>query len=201
MITDFPDIKKELKKVVDAILREKVKQNAPLLSMVNKKILHEGDKLGVTHPDGRHVVNDLKYVESKFFIPQKDIPTMKTEEFLDKISIAAEDMAGQMEGGMFKTIDESIKESGNTIPGNPELGPESILSALDMIFIDFENDDRSKPIKPSIVAAPAAAEKLMKLEANTTPEEKEKYRKREEVILDKKYAEYMEDLKSRKIID
>lgn len=201
MITDFPEAKKEIKKAVDAVLRQKVKQNAPMLSMLNKKTLHEGDKMGVLHADGRHVVSDLQYAQSEFTITHKEVPTLKPEDLLSRVSTAAEDMAGQIERGLFKTIDDSIKEGGNTIPGNPELGPDSILTALEMISVDFEDDDRTKPVKPSIVAAPAAVEKLMETEAKATPEEKEEYRKKEEAIMDKKYEEHMADLRSRKIID
>lgn len=201
MITDFPEAKREIKKTVDAVLRQKVKQNAPMLSMVNKKTLHEGDKMGVLHADGKHVVTDLQYAESQFTVSQKEVSTLKPEDLLARVSTAAEDMAGQIERGLFKTMDDSVKESGNTIPGNPELGPDSILTALEMISVDFEDDDRTKPVKPSIVAAPAAVQKLMEKEAKATPEEKEEYRKKEEAIMDRKYEEHMADLKSRKIID
>ena len=201
MITDFPEAKGKIKKTLDAILRQQVKQNSPMLQMVSKKMLHEGNKLGVLHSDGRHVVDELQYVESKFFIARKDVPTLKPGDFVTKVVDAAKDMAGQMEKKFFKTIDDSIKESGNAIPGNPELGPESILSALEMVAIDFEDDDRSKPIKPSLFAGPDAVKKLMEKEAAATPEEKADYYKREEVILDRKYQEYLKDLELRKIID
>ena len=196
MITDFPEAKREIKKAVDAVLREKVRRNAPMLAMVNKKTLHEGDKMGVLHPDGRHVLTDLKFAQSEFFVDKKDIPTMKAGDLLEKVSAVAEDMAGQIERGLFQTIDELIKESGNTISGNPELGPDSILTALEMVSVDFEDDDRAKPIKPSIVAAPDAVKKLIELEAKTTLEEKEAYRKKEEAIMDKKYKEHIKDLES-----
>lgn len=49
MITDFPEAKKEMKKALDSVLRTKVKQNAPMLSMAGGKTLHEGDSMGVIH--------------------------------------------------------------------------------------------------------------------------------------------------------
>lgn len=201
MITDFPQAKRAIKKSVDAVLREKVRQGAVMYHLAAKHTLHEGNKLGVLHSDGHHVVNELQYVESSFSVSRDEMPKMKADDLLAKVSAAADDMAGQMERGLFKTMDEAIKESGNTIPGNPELGPESILTALEMIQVDFEDDDRTKPVKPSIVAGPEAVEKLMALEAQTTPEQKEEYRKREEAIMDKKYQEHLADLKSRKIVD
>jgi hypothetical protein len=201
MITDFPEIKKEIKRVVDAVLRQKVKENAPAMSLANKVTLHEGNKLGVIHPDGKHVVNELQYVESGFTIPKKEIPVLKPDDFMAKVSAAAEDMAGQMERGLFQKIDESVKEGGNTIPGNPELSPDSILTALEMITIDFEDDDRAKPVKPSIFADPVAINKLLEKIAQLTPEQKAINESREKTIIDKKYEEHLKDLDSRKIVD
>lgn len=201
MITDFPEVKRKIKKVLDTLLKQKVKQSAPVYSMVNKVTLHEGDKLGVFHADGNHKITEMRYIESQFTILDKEIPTLDSDKIVEKVSKAAEDMAGQLERGLFKTLDETMKETGNIIPGNPELGPESILTALEMVSIDFEDDDRNKPVKPSIIAAPAAAKKLIELEAKTTPEEKKEYQRREDEILDRKYKEYMSDLESRTIID
>ncbi|MBU1706002.1 hypothetical protein KKG19_04750 [Patescibacteria group bacterium] len=201
MITDFPNAKKQIKRILDEILRAKVKQNAPMLSMVNKRMMHEGDRLGIIDENGKHTVSPMKLVESEFFISNEEAKNIKAEDIISKVTSAGEDMAGKIERDLFQTLDKSIKESGNTIPGNPELSPEAILTALEMMPIDFEDDDRLKPIKPSLVAAPAAVEKLMQIEASSTEEEKEEYRKKEEEIFDKKYAEYIKDIESRKIID
>lgn len=201
MITDFPEAKKEIKKAVDSVLRAKVKQNAPMLSLVGGKTLHEGDSMGVIHEDGRHVVNPFQHAESQFSVSREEMLTLKPDDLMAKVSTAAEDMAGQMERHLFQTIDESVKESGNTIPGNPELSPEAILTALEMISVDFENDDRSKPVMPTIVTAPGAFEKLKEHEAKATEEEKQEYKKKQEAIMDKKYQDHLADLESRKIVD
>ncbi len=201
MIPDFPEAKKQIQKAVDLIMREKVKQNAPLLALGNKKMLHEGDSLGVIYEDGRHTVNPIQVVESSFTIAKSDMPNLKTEDFMAKVNASAEDMAGQMERNAFKAINDSIKESGNTIPGNPILSPEGILAGLEKMSIDFEDDDRSKPSRPTIFAHPEAVEKLKEIEAKSTPEEKEAYQKKQEEIFDRKFAEHLKDLESRKIID
>ena len=201
MITDFPDAKKAIKKLIDSVLKEEVRKRAPMSHLVNRHTLHEGDKIGVVYSDGRHEVNELQYVQSEFSVATKDIPTMKPGDFLDKVSAAAEDMAGQMERGLFEKMNDVAQESGNTIPGNPELSPESILVALERLSIDFEDDDRLKAVKPSIVTAPAAYERLKVLDAKLTPEEREDLKRREEAIMDRKYEEHLRDLESRKIID
>lgn len=200
MITDFPEAKKAVKKVVDSALRQKVKENTPALSMIDKRILHEGNKLGVLHDDGKHVVNDLQYIQSEFMIPYKDVPTMKAADFMEKVTAAAVDMAGQMERGLFQKMDESAKESGNVL-SSKELTPDTITEALEKVDIDFEDDDRAKPIRPSLFTDPVSWEKLKEKIDKITPEQKEIHDQREKAIMDKKYEEYMKDLNSRKIID
>ena len=201
MITDFPEVKKELLKATNAFLKQKFKANAPMFSMGRKKTLHEGDKMGVLYEDGSHVVNDLQHAQSGFSISQKDIPTMKPDDLLNMIAGMAEDLAGQMERGLLKRLDEAIEKSGNIIPGNIELGYEFILKGLEKIKIDFEDDERAKPIKPSIFAGPDAIQKFKEQIEKSTQDEIEAYRQREDAILDKKYAEHLKDLESRKIVD
>ncbi|MEN9920729.1 MAG: hypothetical protein RL538_622 [Candidatus Parcubacteria bacterium] len=201
MITDFPEVKRELQKAMNIALQDGVKQNAPMLSMVGGKTLHEGDSMGVLHEDGRHVVNPLQYAESQFSVSREEMMSMKPDELMAKVNTVAVDMAGQMERNLFQSLDESIKESGNTIPGNPELSPDSILVALQMIVVDFEDDDRSKPVMPTIVTAPGGYEKLKEQEDRASEEEKKDYKARQEAILDKKFQEHLADLESRKIVD
>ncbi|MBK8965075.1 MAG: hypothetical protein IPM36_00040 [Lewinellaceae bacterium] len=201
MITDFPDVKKELNKSVSAFLRQKFKENATVFSIGRKKSLYEGDKMGILHVDGRHSVSYLQSAQSEFSISKKDIPTMKAEDLLNNVTALAEDLAGQVEHGLLKKLNEAIEEGGNIIHHTSELGPELILNGLEMIVVDFEDDDRAKPIKPSILAGPNTIEKLINQISKSTPEEKEAFHQKEQLILDKKHAEHLEDLESRKIVD
>jgi len=201
MITDFPEAKKEIRKALDSIMRAQVKQNAPMLSLIGSKTLHEGDSMGVIYEDGRHVVDPLQRAESQFSVSREEIVTMKPEDLMAKVSTAAKDIAGQMEGYLFQTIDKSIEESGNTIPGNPELSPEAILIALEKIQIDFEDDDRSKPVMPTIVSGPGAFEKLKEHEAKATKAEKLEFEEKQKAIMDGKFKEHLANLASRKLVD
>jgi hypothetical protein len=201
MIVDFPEAKRAAQKVLDSILRQQIKQKTPTLNLVARKKLFEGNSMSVTRPDGTREKNEFRIAESRFSIPQKEIPNTTATDMIEKISAAAEDMAGQMERGFFQDLEKSMAETNRQIPGNPGLTPDGILKGLENIWIDFEDDDRSKPVKPSIIASPEAVDQLKKIAAETTPEEKHRYEEKEKVILDKKYKEYMEDLKSRKIID
>ena len=201
MISDFPKAEKEIRKLMDVVLKEMVKQSAPMFSRTNRIPSHEGDKTGLLHPDGTHDVRGLKSFQSQFSIPHKDIPQLKDTELINKVTDMAEDIAGQIERNIFQTMNQSIKRSKNTIPGNPETGPESILKTMERSQIDFEDDDRNKPIIPTLFIRPDVAEKLKEKEKNLTEEEKAEYQKKLDVILDKKHKEHLEDLESRKLTD
>lgn len=69
------------------------------------------------------------------------------------------------------------------------------------MYINFENDDRSKPIMPTIFAGSEAVKALLESETKLTPEKRASNNERHEIIMDKKYAEHMLDLESRKLID
>lgn len=201
MLTDFPEIKKEIMKLYNIALRTQVKQSSPILNMVNKKFLFEGDRMGTLASDGSHEISHLKLVESKMVITKEEAPNINQEEVINKLSTMAQDMAGQMERDLLQAMTDAASKNGNTVTGNPELSPEAILIAMEMTHIDFENDDRNKPIKPAIIASPEAVEKLKQTHASSTPEELERFEKRQNEILDKKFQEHVDDLNSRKIVD
>ena len=110
-------------------------------------------------------------------------------------------MATQIETNMFQSLNDSINRNGNVISGNPELNPDSFLDALESMPVDFEDDDRAKPIHPTVFANSSTIDKLLEIESKKTSKEKVDLQKRKENILDKKYKEHLDDLESRKIID
>jgi hypothetical protein len=201
MIPDFPKAKNEIHKKLNALLRQKVSQSSTVLSSVREKTIHEGDKMGSLYPDGHHEIREMVHVQSEFTVAHKDVQSMKTGELAAKVSVAAEDIAGQMERGLLDTLFKSIEANGNTIAGNPKLGPESLLVALEKIKIEFEDDDRSKPIMPILVAAPDTIEAFNKEIKKLKPEEMARYNEKREAIFDQKFSEHIADIEARKIVD
>src|SRR3989344_572403 len=108
MIVDFPEAKKEIQKLMNKILQQQVKQRAPAWALGSKKTLFEGDKLSVVRPDGTHDVSEFRRVESGFTIPRADIQKTSITDVLDKVSAAAEDIAGQIERGLIETLTKAV---------------------------------------------------------------------------------------------
>lgn len=201
MIADFPDIKKFLHKQLNDFLKQNVKSWAPLSTLARRKRMHEWNRMSVQQEGEGPRINEIKKIESKLTISDEEMVDMWPEAFLWKISSVANDMASQMEQHALTMINEAVSEVWNVLEGNPEISTDVILRGLEMIYIDFENDDRSKPVMPTIFLGHEAWEKLFSDYAKLSDDKKKTFESENEKILDKKYREYMEDVASRKIID
>lgn len=201
MIADFPTIKENLHKGMDIFLREEVKRRAPFIAMVGSHFMHEGDKSSYETVDREKKTVDFQRGESKFTLTREEMNKMTIQDIIQKIQASAEDLAGQMERHAFQTLSETIEKAGNTIPGNPPFSPDAFLKGLEMIEIDFEDDDRNKPHLPTLVTSPEVAAKIKEQEAKTTPEEKKIFEEKREKIMDKKYDDFLAREGKRKLVD
>jgi len=201
MIVDFPDAKRVMMKALNALLRQQLRDKAPMMSLIKHKGIFEGHQNSIVRADGSSEVSDLHVVEGGFSIAQQDVATTTFADVAEKMAAAAEDMAGQLERNVFRTLTETITKVGNAISNPLPPGREVVLQALEKIWIDFEDDDRAKPVKPTIVAHPTTVEAMMKREATRTEPENREFDRREAAILDQKYKEYMANLASRAIMD
>jgi len=201
MIIDFITIKNELQNSLNILLRSEVQKRTPFLSSIDSHIQHEGRK--ATYQTDTQEIKDIIYkaVSSGFSYTWEEMSKLTLEDIIKKMEEVAEDMAGQMERGAFKNIFEEIEKVGNTIPGNPSFSPDALLKGLEMVHIDFTDDDRTKPRLPTVYVSPAQAEKVKEEEAKATLADKQQFKEKEEKILDKKYEEFMEREGKRKLVD
>jgi len=200
MIVDFVKIKKKLSQWADIFLREEIKRRTRFASRLGSHIIHEGDRASYETVDKEKKKLEYKKAESSFSLTREEMDKITFKEIVEKLKVVAEDMARQIEGGLFQTLSKGIEEAGNVIPGNPPLSPDSILRGLEMIKVDFD-DSRDKPILPVLVMHPNLAKKAMEQEAQMTEEEKREFEKKQKQILDKKYEEYLVRESKRKLVD
>ncbi len=202
MIVDFIGIKDKLAHNLNIFLRQEVNRRAPLLTIVgNKSILYEGDKTSYETVDRKKNNMPMQKVESNFTLTHEEMSKMTIAQIMEKIGELAEDIAGQMERGIFATLTQATEESGNVVKDTKPLSAETFLEGLAMIEIDFEDGLREKPQFPTMVLHPSQMEKLKKEEANETPERKQEIEARKNQILDKKYEEYLLRENNRKLVD
>lgn len=201
MITDFPEARAQIQKAIAYALAAQIKSNTPAINRASRRILHEGDSIGIIEPDGTHRIEMMKHITSEFTLTQQEAAEMHPNDFLAKIYEVGNDMASQMEASLFTKINEAVATSGNTIDSRQGFNRQALLNALDKISITFIDDDRTKPIMPTVMTSPDTVKRLVEEEERYTEEENNSFLKQRDQILDKKYSEFITDLKSRKLID
>jgi len=199
-MVDFTSIKRKLNQGINLFLRAEIKRRTPLLSMVGKRIAHEGDKTSYETIGKEEKHMEYQKAESSFSLTRDELGKMTFAEILKKVEGAAEDMARQMEGGAFQTISKEVEKVGNTIEGNPPFSPAALLKGLEMMDIDFD-DARDKPQLPTIFIHPSQWEKIKEQDARMTEEERREFERNQKEILDRKYAQYVERESKRKLVD
>ena len=202
MIPDFPEVKKIVHQIETVRLRQEVEARAPIYARLKKSRMHEGDKIGIVHENGKHVVTCMQHTETGISISKEELLGMQPDDRRAMLDKLAEDFASQEEGDILQTISKFIEESGNVISAGPGIKfQDMLLKMLEKIHVNFEDDDRGKPVMPTLFAGSEVIGKLKEKESKATPEEREEFHKRREEILDRKYQEYMQELHSRKIVD
>lgn len=201
MIVDFVSIKEKLHQGVNILLRQEIKKRTPFLASIGTRYLHEGDKHYIGTVEQEKSELELKRGESTFTLTREEMSKITFKEIIEKIQRSAEDMAGQMEKEAFRSLDESLEKHDRHIPGNFPFSSDAFLKALEMIDIDFAEDDPTKPHLPTLVMGPELAKKAKEQEEKMTAEEKKEFDEKMKKVMTKKYEEYMQREGSRKIID
>lgn len=202
MIVDFPSIKSKLDASLNIFLRREVKKNMTFFSTIGKHLIHEGKKH--TYETMQHTRKDMdfKKAEVEFTVTKEERETITLEGVLQKVSKSAEEMAAQMERDMFATLHREIDEAGQSVDekGKP-FTHETLLKAMEMLDVDFKDDDRKQPQMPSLVMHPDMAKKVFEQDAKLSDEERKAFEARKEALLDKKYQEFLDREAHRKLVD
>lgn len=201
MIPDFPAAKKFLHKLLTHFMKDKVDENTPLATSVTRRILFEGDSLSVIRADGSHHHGAMTKAESTLAISEEELGSLTNEDFLDKMSASAGDMARIIEKGLIDTLDAVTREAGNTLNIGGQLTPDALLSTLERLPIAFENDDRSKPEVPFMLTHPEVLKQLKQMHDQMPQEQRDALEARRQRILDLKYKEHLSDLNARMLTD
>lgn len=138
MLPTFSKLKKPLVKWTVQIVKEESLKLAPLAAMFPRSIQHEGHNSVYTREDGTAAEMNYKLRSGELSITSEEMETLGYEQIYAKMKDLAQDLARQIEQDVFHTLDEAIKETGNTTAG--PLSPESILKALDKIEFAFDQD-------------------------------------------------------------
>lgn len=163
-------------------------------------IQHEGKKLIHNTLDNQNSARVMTYQKAQvgYKLEYVKLIDMTAEDILAIIDEKAKDMGSQMARYQFKVLNETIKETGNSVDAEGQkLSPDLFLESMRKISISFDKD--GKPKMPTIVISPKMADEWKRVitEAEADPEHKAKF----EAIMKQKKEEYDAEQASRKLVD
>ena len=197
MLPDYPKLKEKIQNLL--IARMKKVQSAsmgPLAGMPTYRVF-EGNKSVWIREDGTKEVLEQKRAEAKIEINVKEYEEITPLEILNRIDIAAQELAIQRMKVALKKIDKAVEQTGNIVDtkGRP-FSIEDYFKMIGAIWIDF--DEKGKPILPSFLgeekAKKSIIEVLLQLKSDA------KCKKRFDELIEKKKEDWRDRESNRKLV-
>jgi len=197
VLPDFPKLKSEINKVIQIYFRRCVYDYTIAIKQAPKTIIHEGKSSVIRRSNGEEDPTNFMKSETLIELKFDEIPKMTLNDILSKLDTAAQDMAGKMERGFFKSISDDLGRRNRTSDNKGEpLTGKTILKTLKEIFISF--DENGLPEMPSIFIAPNLTEK-MKMAIKELEEDQNLKQEFEDIMLKKK-EDWFAEQASRKLV-
>lgn len=197
MLPDFPEIKGKLLDLFLFGIKYILHQNAPMVALTPKHIIHEGNKTILIREETEIVDIPIKKFSSELKFDIKELESLSLKSVFERFQKMALDFATDQEKYLIETLNKELEKVGNVInnKGQP-LDPDLFLKLIEKIQLDFNPD--GTPKFPFIFAS----EKLMnKLKEIFKLLSKEPYKSKFEGILEKKRLEYHVRESNRKLVD
>ena len=201
MVVDFPEALNRVKSVTKLFFTQQVRDSSTFLPEVRQNPCLEGDTYSIVRPDGSEVVRTFLQFSSQFELPQAENNSSIAKLIENATLPAARDVAGQIDGSFLRFISGEAQAVGNVITGTLENPGESIIKALQGIQIEFDDDDRSKPMLPTISLHPNTYRPFLEKWVALSESEKLAFEERFEQVMCAKYDEHIKNMESRKLTD
>lgn len=201
MIVDFPSLKAKLDKALHSFLRNEYRKRTVFMNYVGARVFHEGDKHSFENVEHTKNQLDMKEYQSGFSLTDEEMSKISIPEIFMKAEQMADDMAAQVEGGVFVELAAQVDEANQLTSGKQTPFYETFLEAIQKLEMDFEDDLREKPKYPTLFCHPDQVNALQEEEMNLSSEEKEQFETRRGQILDKKFSDFLQRESNRKLID
>lgn len=165
-----------------------IKVKAPMLADLPGHIVHEGKDTAIARPTGQTDKTEMTEHSA-----QIEIPKMKIDEYVKKHNSFLEQIADQFAESqskhMFDVIAEATDKTGNVVDGKGQPFSEDLFyQALEKMWHSFDASGEWQA--PTLVVHPELYEKIMKYDQERTPEERAKFQKRLDKLIQDKKAQY-----------
>jgi len=197
MLPDFPKIKEKLLDLFLFGIKYIQHQNAPIVALTPKHIIHEGNKSILVREETEIVNIPIKKFSSELKFDIKELESLPLKSVFERFQKMALDFATDQEKYLIETLSKELEKVGNVInnKGKP-LDPELFLKLIEKIQLDFNPD--GTPRFPYIFAGEKLINKLKEILELFS---KEPYKSKYEALLEKKKLEYRDRESNRKLVD
>lgn len=197
MLPDCPVIKSEVRDRLDSLFRAMVNRYLGVVAETPRSRIHEGKRNVIVRETGHEDETPMMEASTGYEIATKDIPNLSVEEVLQKLDVAAQDMAKQIASSFYKALSDAVEKTGNTVDGRGKgFTAETIFEVLEKIWIDF--DENGSPKMPTLTIHPNQMEQVKRafesIDADSVLDGKFK------ALIERKREEWIAREASRKLV-
>lgn len=158
MLPDYPAVKRDMSSRLRDYFEAQVGRHWGLFNEVRHVRYFEGDTHSITREDGTVEKREFNTVASEVTIEASELPKLSLESALEKLDVAAADMARQNAELFYGTISEAVEKVGNVLDAEGRrISAAMILEMYEKLQIDF--DRRGRPNLQQIHLPPELGER------------------------------------------
>lgn len=197
MLPDYLKIKEKLQKMLDYQMRQANLSHLGPLAKISVSMNFEGNRTVLIRGDGSVDEMQPKVASTEIEVKLAEAETMTPEMVNDMINNAAEEIAAQQAGIIYKKIDKYAEEDGTVVSSGG--GPFSIdkyFELLEKIDIDFDEAGNLEGL--AFVVNPKAYHQIVDVLSKglSKPENKRRYQQ----IIERKREEFRVRENHRKLV-
>lgn len=169
VLPDFPKLKKDLDKVLNAYFRQQVLRLLPGGNQISRHLIYEGSDDAIARGNEEVEATHLHRAGVDMALSREQLLSGNAAALMEQLNKGAQEMARQQFEVMTKTIEESCGAIGNVIDcGGKPFTAGTLLDALRMVEVPFSAD--GTPQLPTLFVGPDSPAARIQQEAAADPE-------------------------------
>lgn len=147
MLIDFPEARNKIReRLADQWARQTI-ANTPIVSYFSSRVIYEGNRVLFRQADGAEHVIYLEAHETEFEVDSEGFESASPEAVTRAIERASARAAAEMEGDLFRLLEQVGPESGLVFKGQGIDGfRQNFLKAIETMQVEFDADGKPELI-------------------------------------------------------